>query len=109
MACFSIAAAYHSAVGDDLEAIVFNQEGMREHLLECLELKKLSLFPTACGLTTRCAKKHLFVHVYCVCNLPESYDSKMIACDKCGTWFHFKCMGLKKTRMPVTWFCSNCM
>ena len=28
------------------EGITFNQDGMREHLMECLERKELSLFPT---------------------------------------------------------------
>ena len=49
-----------------------------------------------------------YVHVYCVCHLPESYDSNMIECDKCGSWFHFKCMGLRKNALPDTWFCTNC-
>ena len=59
---FSIAAAYHAAVGDNLEGITFNQAAMREHLMECLERKELSLFPTTCAATTRCPEKHLFVH-----------------------------------------------
>ena len=70
--------------------------------MECLECKELSLFPTTSAhsaVTTRCPKKHLFVHVYCVCRLPESYDSNMIECDKCGSWFHFKCMGLRKNAL----------
>ena len=43
-----------------------------------------------CAVTRRCLKKHLFIHVYCVCHRPESYDSNMIACDKSGTRFNFK-------------------
>ena len=29
------------------------------------------------------------LHVY---SLPESYDSRMIECEECQKWFHFKCM-----------------
>ena len=105
---FSIAAAYHVAVCDDLKGITFKQDGMREHLMECLERKELSLFPTTSAVTTRCPKKHLFVHVSCVCRLPESYDSNMIECDKCGSWFHFKCMGLRKNALTDFWFCIHC-
>ena len=53
-------------------------------------------------------EKHLFVHVYCVCHLPESYDTNMIQCDQCGSWFHLKCMGLRKNALPDTWFCVHC-
>ena len=49
---FSIEEAYHAAVGDDLERILLNQNGMREYLMECLEHKELSLFPTTCAATT---------------------------------------------------------
>ena len=98
---FSIAAAYHAAVGDNLKGITFNQAAMREHLMECLERKELSLFPTTCAATTRCPEKHLFVHMYCVCHLPESYDTNMIQCDQCGSWFHLKCMGLRKNALVL--------
>ena len=42
----------------------------------------------------RCTLKQLFIQVYCTCSLPESYDSRMIECEECQKWFHFKCMGL---------------
>ena len=44
--------------------------------------------------------------VYCTCRLPESYDSRMIECEECQKWFHFKCMGL--TSEPDTWVCQQC-
>ena len=43
------------------------------------------------------------LHVY---SLPESYDSRMIECEECQKWFHFKCMGL--TSESDTWVCQQC-
>ena len=33
--------------------------------------------------------------------MPESYDVRMIRCDVCDKWFHFKCVGLR--RCPKRW------
>ena len=30
----------------------------------------------------------------CICSLPESYDKKMIQCDVCKEWYHFKCVNI---------------
>ena len=81
---FSVAAANHCAMGDDFGGVTIEQNGMRRHLLECFERRQLSTFPIALGAVNRNPAKHLFVHVYCVCQLPESYDSNMIQCDKCS-------------------------
>ena len=48
------------------------------------ERRQLSAFPIALGAVNKNPAKHLFVHVFCVCQLPESYDSNMIQCDKCS-------------------------
>lgn len=47
--------------------------------------------------------------MYCLCKGPER--GKMIACDSdsCDIkWFHFSCVGLKKTPRCKTWFCQSC-
>ena len=103
---FSIAAAYHSAVGDDFRGLTFSQNDMRQHLVECFERKQLSAFPQTSGTVTRNTRKHLFVHIHCECQLPDSYDSKMIECDRCNHWFHFKCVKLHK-QVPETWYCKH--
>lgn len=46
---------------------------------------------------------------YCVCRGPEK--GRMIACDSpaCAiTWYHFKCVGLKKAPKASKWFCDSC-
>ena len=75
---FSIAAAYH------FRGLTFSQNDMRQHLVECFERKQLSAFPQTSGTVTRNTRKHLFVHIHCECQLPDSYDSKMIECDRCN-------------------------
>ena len=64
---------------DDIRA-----ECRAELLIECFERRHLSAFPLALGAVNRNPEKHLFVQVYCVCQLLESYDSNMIQYDKCG-------------------------
>ena len=81
----------------------------KRHLLECFERRQLSAFPIALGVVNRNPTKPLFVHVFCVCQLPESYDSNMIQCDKRSLWYHFKCMNLRSdSTVPDTWYCSTC-
>ena len=103
---FSIAAAYDAAAGRNLSTASYDQDRMRSHLEECIEKEHLSQFPSAMTPVHRCKLKHLFVHIYCVCGLPESFDSKMVECEDCQRWYHFKCVGL--TEEPGSWMCSDC-
>ena len=43
---FAIAFAYHSAQGDDVTKLEFDQPVMRQHLLDCLQSAQLKPFPT---------------------------------------------------------------
>jgi len=54
---FSIAAAYHSAVGDDFHRLSFSQNDMCQHLVECFGRRQLSAFPQTSGAVTRNARK----------------------------------------------------
>ena len=42
---FSIAFAYHAALGEDLMGITFERSKMRDHLIACLSKKCLKPFP----------------------------------------------------------------
>ena len=97
---YSTAFAYHAAIGHDLGKIAFDQGRMRQHLLHCLEKQLLSPFPLSPlppAQVKRSPKKQLVVNLYCICEMLESYNSKMVQCDMCQKWFHFKCIGLKNT------------
>ena len=65
---------------------------MRHHLVQYFQAKMLMPFPGGSKKVHRCRRKHLFIPVYCICGLPEPHDSDMISCDRCGQWFHFRCM-----------------
>ena len=104
---FSIAFAYHAALGENVGRITFAQQEMRQHLVQCFYARKLTPFPKESKKVHRCRKRHLFIPLYCTCGFPESYDSHMISCDGCGQWFHYRCMHIK-TPPPDTWFCSHC-
>ena len=78
---------------------------MRRHLERCFENEKLTPFPPTKMPVQKCRGKHdiVFIHVYCVCGLPERYDTQMIECEQCQKWFHFKCM--KLVTEPDSWVC----
>ena len=109
---YSTAFAYHAAMGHDLGKLAFEKGRMRQHLLHCLEKQLLTPFPPSPLSTAqvkRSPKKQLTINLYCICEMPESYDSEMVQCDKCQKWFHFKCIGLKNTTITDPWFCAYCL
>ena len=103
---FSIAAAYSAALGIEPHLVTFDADEIRGHLERCFENEKLTLFPSIKMPVQKCRGKHVFIHVYCVCGLPESYDTQMIECEQCQKWFHFKCM--KLVTEPDSWVCPQC-
>ncbi len=105
---FAIAYAFHAALGDDVSQLRFNQSQMRRHLLKCFSQQELTPFPETQNSVSTSATKHHFVHLYCSCRRPESYDRFMIQCDACDEWYHVKCVGLSKSKFPKKWLCKNC-
>ncbi len=59
-------------------------------------------------MLSTCYRKEFVISLYCVCQLPESFDDNMIMCDSCENWFHFKCVNITTSNTPDTWKCSNC-
>lgn len=41
------------------------------------------------------------------CNEHDVMDS-MVACDNCGDWHHFKCVGVDNTVKDRNWICKKC-
>ena len=104
---YSIAFAYHAALGSYLSTLNLDNTKMRKHLIDCFDKEELSPFPTICDNQSleKCNMKNIFIPLYCTCGLPESYDD-MIQCDSCDQWYHFKCMNIKIS--PEYWKCSKC-
>ena len=88
-AVFSITAAYSAALGIEPHLVTFDADEMRRHLERCFENEKFTPFPSTNMPVQKCRGKHVFIHVYCVCGLPERYDTQMIECDleQCQKWF----------------------
>ncbi len=105
---FSIAAAYHAAKGNDIAAITFNENRMRSHLIQCFQRQKVTAFPKSKkeGGVRRPESQHICITVHCPCQWPDSFDT-MIQCDRCDTWYHYKCAKVKKAPLN-DWFCSAC-
>ena len=71
----------------------FEQKFMRIHLIKCLEQREFTPFPMAkAAVVKQAQKKNILVHTYCLCRMPETFDSDMVACDKCDEWYHYKCV-----------------
>ncbi|XP_078702586.1 uncharacterized protein LOC144928228 [Branchiostoma floridae x Branchiostoma belcheri] len=91
---FAVAFAWEAAAGADVEQIRFDQRKMRAHLLSCLEAENLTAFPK---LRRRKTERRITVEtvikVFCDCRRPQSIG-KMLQCDLCSEWFHFRCIGL---------------
>ena len=106
---YSIAAVYHATKRDRIAIL------QRSHLMriECgpilstaLNIKNSQLSPSPGKLVKQ-------VDLNCStfasqCTVPVSGQTRsfdeMIQCDKCDTWYHFKCAKVKEDH----WFCSSC-
>ena len=92
--CGVFAAAYSTslAFGHDPCAFVYDQCRMREHLLRCLQQKKMEPFP--CIRIRRTGTPRVqSVNIYCYSRCPDRGNA-MVCCDgnSCGKWFHIECI-----------------
>ena len=103
----SIAAAYHTATGDDVGSLTFDSTKIRQHLAQCLEQRRLSRFPVTKKRVPRARSEHLLVEVSCICKRPDSIEDT-VACDGCNGWWHYSCAKVKSVSEDCDWFCNNC-
>ena len=112
---FAIAYAVELCHGSNPEKVIFLQKQMRQHLYTCLQNKRLTPFPKGEDTddTLPRPQRNLFtIKLYCTCRMPDIYDEKMINCDRCQKWYHFRCvdMALGEVAPPPTqWMCNDCM
>ena len=105
---FAIAFAFSAAREDSFSRLSFHQQGMRDHLVQCFQQQQLQPFPASQKRKEQKNRlKHIQIHLYCTCGLPESSDTQMIQCAMCQQWYHFRCMGIKDA--PEHWNCPTCI
>ena len=108
---FAIANAVETCFRNDVQKSFFDQKSMRRHLHDCFNNGVLTPFPQPLKSQSvhvlRSVRKVERFKVYCSCKMPEEFDRKMILCDQCHTWFHYKCVNLKLTQHPKTWKCPS--
>ena len=95
---FCIANSVALANGIDPCTIFWHQNSMREHLCQCFEQKKITMFPHDVKQAPSIpAKSHYVVSIYCVC-LKHVPGAQMVHCSVCNNWFHYghpqNCIGL---------------
>ena len=108
---FSIAYAGDMCFKRNVQKATFEQKSMRKHLHDCFNSGALTPFPQKIKShpmpMPRSVRKIERFKVYCMCKMPKEFDAKMILCDQCHTWFHYKCVNLKLTQHPKTWKCPS--
>lgn len=107
---FAIANAVEICFMNDVQKSLFDQKSMRKHLHDCLNNGAFTPFPqpfrkSQCVIRSVCKVERF--KVYCSCKMPEEFDTKMISCDQCHAWFHYKCVNLKLNEHPKMWKCPS--
>ena len=92
---YAIAYATGLCHGNNPASYRYNQDKMREHLLQCLKERKLTPFPSVCirGPKPKNTKK---IDVFRTCRLPHTVDEPVVLCPCCREWYHSTCEDIPK-------------
>ena len=103
--CGLFAVAFATAICYSINpsTLVFSQSGMRNHFIHCIHDKKMTLFPNAAAKSEKsaCLRK-ISKPLFCVCRMPDTFDSNTIECYTCKELFHRTCV------MPPAVNCYKC-
>ena len=105
----AITNGYHAVCGDNLAALIFNQDELRNHLVTCIENERFTAFPLSQQPPESEVERSVSfvnIEVSCSCGKPDSWQD-MVACDGCNKWFHIDCSGLNSIP-DGDWFCPVC-
>jgi hypothetical protein len=104
---YAIAIATSLANNIDPVTILFRQEEMRAHYVQCLEQGKLEPFPVA---KARRSPKNPVIEKLQIYSCPTCYrgddGSSMVQCDGCDLWYHAACV--ESFNSEETWYGSCC-
>ena len=109
--CGVYAMAYATSLccGEDVSGIEYDNQKMRGHLLSCLEIGKITTFPSKQRDKGNPLREER-IPVHCYCRMADT--GAMIECHTCQQWFHVKCdksISKRCWKKPnYTWKCRNC-
>ena len=104
---YAVANATSLAHDIDPATVIFRQEEMRAHFIQCIEERKMKPFPVAK------ARRHQNpvikeIHIYscpiCCCG---DNGSTMVQCDGCNNWYHVTCVDAFSSD-DKTWYGKCC-
>ena len=110
---FAIAFATALVHNEHPGKFLFNQDSLRQHLMKCLQLGEMTMFPVK--RTRRNAgriKSKDIIEIHCSCRMPEVPGVDMIECSKCNRWFHFPlCVSVPQKAMTKgsLRYCNTCL
>ena len=95
---------------DNLKEILMLNKKYSKELLALSDYKKELLEDIDYIIKTKYIDKMDIIleenNISCFCG-KENFG-KMIECEKCAKWFHYKCAKIKDKCEPDTWSCDNC-
>ena len=110
---FAIAFATSLAFNEDPALTTYDTKLLRTHLISCLEVGKMSLFPKKNVKVKTFQGKINTIELYCACRMPyvpHSEEDDMIECSKCYEWYHKSCANIVslKEYKRKNWYCQKC-
>ena len=111
-ALFAIAHAVDLCCENDPTMLWYYQPKMREHLVECLQAKKIIPFPSRVCRPNK--PLTISFAVYCICRLTDFEDENdnMARCENCHQWYHQSCEGIPEIVFKdssIHWQCTQCI
>ena len=111
----AIAFATSIANGVDPAPLQFNGRECREHLVQCLTEKNITVFPSTMRRSACRPPTKQTIPVYCYCRrIHYGKDRDMIECTQCLQWYHRMCVTLAGQLYPEnpkknkSWKCTHC-
>ena len=93
-------------------AIEWNQALMWQHLLDCFEEEKMTLFPVANHVSNvkETIKTTVMENLHCICRRRYKQKDKMKQYSKCCRWYHVVCLQISISVLVKgrSWTCSIC-
>ena len=102
---FAIATAVALCHGYEPNKIMFRQDRLRSHLVNCLEDGEFTMFPFDVNIRQKRIKSQK-IRVYCKCRRPRDASS-MIKCHNCSEWYHSQCVEDRIASPDSPFLCSE--